>query len=148
MLLWRISRHRELTGAGGLRAAGRWHQAGQPIVYLSETPAGALLGVCVHTAAGDTPPGFTLLRIETPEPGPAVASLLPKDLRPGWQTRLGITRALGMRWLAAGQTALLRVPSAVIPHTWNVLLNPSHPDAAQLRITEALEYPFDARLKT
>ena len=67
MVLWRISRHRDLSGIGGLRAAGRWHYAGQPVVYLSENPASALLEVCVHTAANDVPPDFTLLRIDGPE---------------------------------------------------------------------------------
>jgi hypothetical protein len=41
MVLWRISRHRDLRGIGGLKAAGRWHYAGDPIVYLAETPAAA-----------------------------------------------------------------------------------------------------------
>src|SRR5450631_2567217 len=63
MVLWRISRHRDLKGIGGLKAGGRWHYPGQPVVYLSENPASALLEVCVHTAANDVPPEFTLLKI-------------------------------------------------------------------------------------
>ena len=42
MILWRISRHRDLSGEGGLRAAGRWHEAGRPVVYLAESPAAAM----------------------------------------------------------------------------------------------------------
>jgi RES domain-containing protein len=61
MVLWRISRHRDLDGLGGLRAPGGWHERGLPVVYLAETPAGALLEVCVHTAANDVPPSYTLL---------------------------------------------------------------------------------------
>ena len=34
MVLWRISRHRDLDGNGGLRAAWRWHERGFPIVYF------------------------------------------------------------------------------------------------------------------
>ena len=34
--------------ADGLLAGARWHLAGQPIVYLAETPAGSLLEVLVH----------------------------------------------------------------------------------------------------
>jgi RES domain-containing protein len=59
MILWRISRHRDLSGAGGMRAAGRWHEAGRPVVYLAESPAAALLEVCVHTSANDVPPGVS-----------------------------------------------------------------------------------------
>jgi RES domain-containing protein len=28
MILWRIGRHRDLSGLGGLEAAGRWHHVG------------------------------------------------------------------------------------------------------------------------
>jgi hypothetical protein len=41
MVLWRISRHRDLKGIGRLKSAG--HYAGHVIVYLTETPASALL---------------------------------------------------------------------------------------------------------
>jgi RES domain-containing protein len=65
MVLWRISRHRELSGTGGLRASGRWHHAGHRIVYLAESPAGALLEVCAHTSAHDIPPDFLLWKRRT-----------------------------------------------------------------------------------
>ena len=67
MVLWRISRHRDLSGIGGLKAAGRWHHPGHAIVYMTETPASSLLEVCVHTSANDVPPAFTLLKIEGPD---------------------------------------------------------------------------------
>lgn len=134
MVLWRISRHRDLTGAGGLRAAGRWHYAGHPIVYLAETPAAALLEVCVHTSANDVPPEFTLLRIDGPDidlPSVAVEAL-PED----WRTRLEATRDLGTAWLERNESAALRVPSAIVPQTMNCLFNPLHKQAAEFRIVE------------
>jgi len=145
MILWRISRHRDLSGAGGLHAPGRWHFAGQPIVYLTESPAGALLEVCVHTSANDVPPDFTLLRVE----GPAlrVPSMGQQDLPDGWQEQLDVTRAIGTAWLAKRKSVLLRVPSALVPETVNLLFNPRHGDAARFRITQTLRYPFDMRLK-
>jgi RES domain-containing protein len=145
MTLWRISRHRDLSGLGGLRADGRWHSSGQPIVYLSESPSAALLEVCVHTAANDIPPEFTLLRIEGPDL--EVPSITVDELPDGWQKQVEITRDLGMHWLRAKSGALLRVPSAILPETANYLFNPLHPDAKKFQITEAMVYPFDARLK-
>ena len=145
MILWRISRHRDLTGAGGLKAAGRWHYAGHPIVYLAETPAAALLEVCVHTSANDVPPEFTLLRIEGPDIEVPSVSLdgLPED----WRMRLEVTRDLGTAWLERNESVLLRIPSAIVPETMNCLFNPSHRQAAEFRIIEAIAYPFDPRLK-
>lgn len=145
MVLWRISRHRDLSGIGALRAAGRWHYAGQPVVYLSENPASALLEVCVHTAANDVPPDFTLLRIEGPELKiPAVTeSALPDD----WQIRLEVTRELGTDWLRKKEAVILKLPSALVPQTTNFLFNPLHPDASRFQIAAAFSYPFDRRIK-
>jgi len=145
MVLWRISRHQDLSGMGGLRAGGRWHDRGQPVVYLSENPASALLEVCVHTATNDIPPEYTLLRIDGPDL--TAAAIDPTDLPGDWQTRFDVTRKLGTDWLRLSRAVLLQIPSAIVPHTTNFLFNPLHADAKSFRITEATSYPFDPRIK-
>lgn len=145
MILWRISRHRNLSGAGGIRAAGRWHYAGRRIVYLAESPAAALLEVCVHTSANDVPPEFTLLKVEGPDVD--VPSIRMDELPEDWRWRLEVTHDLGSAYLERNESVLLRVPSAIVPETMNYLFNPSHPQAAEFRIAEAIAYPFDPRLK-
>lgn len=145
MVFWRISRHRDLSGTGGLRAAGRWHYAGRAIVYLADSPASSLLEVCVHTSANDVPPEFTLLKIEGPEMH--VPSVRTDDLPDDWRARIEVTRDLGSAWLERLDSVLLSVPSAIVPETVNYLFNPSHPDAAKFRIVDAIAYPFDPRLK-
>jgi len=146
MVLWRISRHRDLDGLGGLRAPGRWHERGVPIVYLAETPAGALLEVCVHTAANDVPPSYTLLEITVP-PATSVETFDTNSLPRDWAADLDATRAIGSEWLRSSRSALLWVPSTIVPATRNVLLNPAHPESKRIEITRVLEYPFDVRLK-
>jgi RES domain-containing protein len=69
---------------------------------------------------------------------------LPKD----WQLQLEVTRDLGTAWLASNESVLLRVPSAIVPETVNLLFNPSHKQARRFRIAEVFSYPFDHRLKT
>ena len=145
MVLWRISRHHDLSGTGGLRAAGRWHYAGRSIVYLAESPAAALLEVCVHTSANDVPPEFTLLRIEGPNL--ETPSIRVEELPEDWRTRFEVTRDLGSAWLARNDSVLLRVPSAIVPETGNHLLNPAHRRATEFRVVEVIGYPFDQRLK-
>jgi RES domain-containing protein len=147
MVLWRISRHRDLDGNGGLRAAGRWHERGFPIVYFAETPAGALLEVCVHTSANDIPPSYTLLEV-TLGPGISLETVDVKSLQRNWSENLEETRSLGSQWLRSMRTPLLRVPSTIVPSTCNVLLNPRHEDSKKIRITSLTEYPFDDRLKS
>jgi RES domain-containing protein len=144
--LWRVSRHSDLKGAGGLLAPGRWHERGLPVVYLAETPAGALLEACVHTAANDVPPRYTLLTIEVAD-HIRIDNVDPTKLVADWPQREDLTREIGSEWLRAAESALLRVPSALVPATFNVLLNPLHPDASRVRIQSAVKYPFDPRIK-
>lgn len=146
MVLWRISRHRDLKGIGGLRASGRWHYAGRPIVYLAENPASALLEVCVHTCVNDVPPDFILLKIEGPDT--EVPIIRETDLPSDWRDRIAITRDRGSEWLAKSNSVLLSVPSALAPETRNLLFNPSHADAGNFQVTAAFPYPFDPRLKS
>ena len=146
MALWRISRHRDLDGLGGLRAPGRWHERGLPVVYLAETAAGALLEVCVHTAANDVPPNNTLLEVTVPA-AIRVKEISADSLPQDWSENLEATRAIGSEWLRSMRSALLRVPSVLVPATFNVLLNPAHFDSKRIAITSILEYPFDPRLK-
>jgi RES domain-containing protein len=141
-----VSRHRDLKGAGGLRAPGRWHERGLPVVYLAESPAGALLEVCVHTSANDVPPRYTLMEIKIDarvEIEALDASVLPKE----WLQDVQATREFGSAWLREGKGALLRIPSALVPATFNVMLNPLHSDATRLRIHSVAKYPFDPRIK-
>ncbi len=146
MTLWRISRHHELSGAGGLRAPGRWHERGLPIVYLAETTSGALLETCVHTSANDVPPSYTLLAVQVPTQV-AQEDLSMTTLPPDWVDHVEVTRKAGSEWLRSLRSALLRVSSALVPETSNLLLNPLHPVAGQVRIEAAYDYPFDPRFK-
>jgi RES domain-containing protein len=56
------------------------------------------------------------------------------------------TRAVGDRWLEAGESALLWVPSAVAPESWNVLVNALHPDARLVAIAWTRRVAYDRRL--
>lgn len=144
MILWRISNHEDLRGIGGLKVAGRWHHAGRPVVYLAEHPALALLETLVHLeirSLEDLPDTYKLLRIEVQDSIDITQSQPPAN----WQSSLTITRSLGDAWLAAAPTALMRVPSVLVPGH-NYLLNPLHPDARDFVIAEILNWPFDPRL--
>ena len=148
MLLWRISNYETLDGVGGLLAAGRWHSKGRPVVYCAPDPATALLEVLVHTGefdVDDMPVTYKYLKTEAPDSiiGETVALA---DLPAGWQDDVMVTRRIGDRWLAAAHTALLSVPSVVVPETMNVLINPKHLDSAKLHIAEIIAYPLDDRL--
>ena len=56
-------------------------------------------------------------------------------------------RAVGDRWVRDMTSVALRVPSAVVEAEHNLLLNPAHPDFAQVRVGEARPFAFDPRLR-
>ena len=149
MILWRISKHSTLDGSGGLSAGARWHSHGRPIVYLAESPAGALLEVLVHLELSPNmyPSNYGLLKIEVPKSVP-VRTLGASALPPNWVQAVIATKTIGDQWLASKSSGLLRVPSAIVPETFNILLNPEHPDADKVRILWHEGYPWDARLLT
>jgi RES domain-containing protein len=147
VILWRVSNHSTLDGSGGLSAAGRWHTLGRRIVYCAPNPATALLEVLVHSRIDidDMPVKYRYLEIEVP------GTLVVEDmdtgaLGPAWQTDLEATRRAGDEWLRFGRTALLRVPSVIVPATWNVLINPQHPDGTQVRVAHVHHHGIDPRL--
>ncbi|KVP38872.1 RES family NAD+ phosphorylase [Burkholderia ubonensis] len=148
MTLWRISNYADLKGIGGLRAGGRWHFAGQPVVYLAEHPALALLETLVHleiASVAQLPNGYQLLRVEVPD-SVAVAEIAEHDAPADWRTNPDWTKGAGTEWLQTKPSALLRVPSAVVPHAHNFLLNPLHPAVAEIRVAEILQAPYDSRI--
>ena len=145
MIAWRISNYADLQGLGGLRADGRWHHAGRPVVYLADHAASAMLEMLVHSELRRLPASFQLLKVELPDD--AMLDLDPAALSADWRARQEDTRRLGDAWLAQAPSALLRVPSALAVDGWNLLLNPLHPDSGRCRILQAIAAPLDARLR-
>jgi RES domain-containing protein len=80
------------------------------------------------------------LRIEN------IAPEQPDRISPAWRGDAKITRKFWASWFAENRTALVRVPSVILPNAWNVLLNPAHPDAAGVKIISVERVPYDPRL--
>ena len=93
----------------------------------------------------DFPADHQLLAVEVPE-DIAVTALDPASLPVDWRIQTLLTRARGDDWLRGGASALLRVPSAIVPSASNYLLNPAHADAQGLVIAEIVRAVFDPRL--
>jgi RES domain-containing protein len=144
MILWRISNYADLSGVGGLRFPARWHNKGKPIVYAAEHPALAMLEILVNSNRTNLPDSFILLEIEAPT---SISFENNTKLKSGWQFDENYTRVLGDKWLADETTAMLRVPSAVMPNSFNYLINPSHRDSSHIKIINHETHEFDLRLR-
>jgi RES domain-containing protein len=147
VILWRVSNYQALDGVGGLYVSGRWHTRGHPVVYCTLNPATALLETLVHMEidSEDRPAHFQVLRIEGPDTL-SIEELEYNALPSNWAEDMASTQHLGDRWLSERRSLLWKVPSVLVPETWNVLINPQHAEADLLKITATYEHPFDARL--
>jgi len=144
VVVWRISNYADLSGIGGMLVSARWHSIGRPIVYTSEHPALAMLETLVHLDRDNLPSRFQLLTVEFPDN--AIINLsdsIPAEVvsSESWQRNRGDT------WLAQKESLVLRVPSVIIPYSWNYLLNPAHERVLEARISRVDSAPFDVRLK-
>jgi RES domain-containing protein len=142
-----MSNHLSLAGDGALRTPGRWHTRGRRVVYCAQSPAAALLEILVHFEIDiqALPVRYRLLKIEAPD-DVLVQRVSVDQLPVDWTQKTEVTRALGDRWLAQGSGALLSVPSAIVPETFNILVNPAHQDAARIVVVHAGEHAIDPRL--
>ncbi len=143
---WRLVHERwaddALSGEGARRYPGRWNRAGEPVVYLADSLALAILETRVHLEAVAIQQPYVALEYELPEgiEGPV------DELPDGWRRDVERTRELGSRWLKRGSSAVLRVPSAVVPVESVYLLNPRHPNANDVELIRRLEFVWDERL--
>lgn len=139
------ARHPPFDGEGARLFGGRWNSPGVPLVYLSEHLSLAVLELLVHQDPRHLPSDLISHSVEIPdgfvEPRPEVpAAWFADPLRRQ-------TRRFGDNWAAERRSLALRVPSAIIPSEFNLLLNPQHPDSDELeRIGEEL-FVFDPRLR-
>lgn len=146
---WRITKQRHVrsafSGEGARVYGGRWNSPGDPVVYVAQSQALAVLEVLVHLESPALLEKYALIQVEFPET--AVASvnraLLPKN----WSDDPSPSeaQAIGDSWVTTGRSIVLRVPSALVPDESNFLLNPRHPDFDDVRIHKPVPFKFDQR---
>ena len=148
MIVWRLARlaHPKLDGEGARLAGGRWNSRGRAAVYASSRLSLAALELLVHTDVPLVPADLVAFEVEIPDTleieSVALADL-PKDWRlPGHPG----CRAIGDTWLAEERTAVLRVPSAVVPEESNYIINPGHRTAKAIQVVGRRKFAFDSRL--
>lgn len=143
---WRLASGRfpPLGGEGARLVGGRWNSPGRPLVYASESLALCLAECLVHVT-GRLPADYLAFRMELPDD--AVEVLDAERLPSGWQADVGYTRAIGDQWLAQRRSLALAVPSAVLPDSTNLLIDPLHPRAGAIAVREGQPFRFDPRLR-
>jgi RES domain-containing protein len=150
MLVYRIARSKhikELSGEGARLHGGRWNHRGTAIIYTSASRSLATVELLVHVSLSFAPTDLKMATIEIPdEPAPEEVDVA--ALPPNWRGFPAPPELadLGTSWARSGRSLLLRVPSAVVEHEHNILINPAHPHIARVVLAEVEDFPLDRRL--
>jgi RES domain-containing protein len=160
---WKYARLMALDehGYGAARYGSRWNspdpalQFNRRIIYASDTLPLAMLEVIVHVDAEilhRVPHGHVTFQIDET----AIRDLTQSSIPDTWNTKpeTPATQVIGDEWYDTQTSAVLRVPSAVLPladygpmHA-NYLINAHHPDIARaVQLLNATSLPFDPRLR-
>lgn len=152
MILWRIAAETrqykadDLSGGGAAKNPGRWNEAGLAVLYTAPTIALAVLETAAHIDDGGLPLNRYLVRIEVPaRTWTARQELDPAALPSTWNAiPAGATSAqLGSQWIKSMASAILLVPSVIVPEERAALINPAHPDASKIKASVVRPFEYN-----
>lgn len=151
MRVWRLchAAHRDMafTGEGAREYGGRWNPRGIAVVYTSATLSLAALETLVHVGVATLPDEFVAVPADLPD-DLQITERSAKGLPTGWREPVDheSLQEIGAAWIKAGKTAVLSVPSAIVPEERNYLLNPLHKEFAKIRRGRIRPFSLDTRL--
>ncbi|WP_025897184.1 RES family NAD+ phosphorylase [Sneathiella glossodoripedis] len=132
------------SDGGSLVMDGRWHVAGQGVIYTSANYSTAMLEKLAHHN-GEMPAKQHYVEIKIPS-GTSY-EVFNEAHTPDWHTQncMG-SRAFGAKWFREKRSCILLVPSVVARMEQNIIINATHNDFAG--ISAGLETPvwWDDRL--
>lgn len=147
---WRVVQTKyasaSFSGEGARRDGGRWNRPGVPVVYLADSLPLAVLEILVRLQRAGILLGFSKARAEIPDR--AVETIDRKGLPDGWRAspRPEAIVAIGERWIREARSAVLAVPSALLPSETIFVLNPEHRDFGRVRVGPIEPLDLDPRL--
>lgn len=147
---WRITKAKHsptaFSGGGAKSYGGRWNSPGTAIVYTAGSTSLAILEMLVHLQAQELMQSYVSVEVSFDESlvKRIDATALPKTWRRS--PAPAAVRQVGDEWVAEGSSAVLQLPSAIVPTEWIYLLNPSHSDFAKITIGPKQKITFDPRL--
>jgi RES domain-containing protein len=149
LTVWRLVTVRyadsAFSGEGARLYGGRWNRKGVPIVYTADSQSLAMLEMLVQ----DEPLRARYVMIPASIPSNVkIERLDPGHLRANWRDVAARERLqlIGGEWAKSRSSAVLAVPSSVIPAETNYLLNPRHAAYAKIRIGKPQVFITDLRL--
>ncbi len=149
LTVWRLITARfaeaAFSGEGARLYGGRWNRKGVRIIYTAGSQSLAMLEMLVQ----DEPLRAQYVMIQANIPKGVRVERVSKEMLPaGWRelSAREQLQAIGTAWARQRSSAVLAVPTAVIPAEFNYLLNPLHPAFAKVEIGKPRDFITDLRL--
>jgi RES domain-containing protein len=132
LIAYRLTRARyanDLSGTGGLYAAGRCNRKGTPVTYAAQQPSLALAEVLAHLDFDNVPLDYVLVTIEIPDTVPTRHATPDEALAAS----------------ADPPVPVYLVPSVVVPQELNVVMYPQVPGFSA-KVKKIEPFRIDERL--
>lgn len=152
MRLWRIAAETrryaadDLSGGGAAAHPGRWNDDRQAVVYAAPTIAMAVLETAAHVDGSGLPLNRYLVRIDVPDAVWAARAELDVSTLPATWSAIPAGRtsvAIGAQWITSLRSAILLVPSVIVPEEQAALINPAHPAAKGFGAAVVRAFDYD-----
>jgi RES domain-containing protein len=150
MIVYRLSSKKyadDLSGIGAELTGGRWNYKGTRVIYTSDSRALCTAEIAVHTPIGLLPKDYYLIELEIPD-SIDFQQITAESLPDNWKEfpHNKTTQQVGEKFVLECEYLFIKVPSAVVPGDYNILINPQHPDFKQVKIKNKVKFDFDQRL--
>jgi RES domain-containing protein len=150
--LWRIATETrkygavDLSGAGAAKSPGRWNLEQEAVVYAAPAIAMAVLETAAHIDAGGLPLNRFLVEIDVPAAVWNARQVLDRNTLPAAWCAIPAGRSsadLGSEWLRGAKSAILVVPSVVVPEEDVALINPAHSGARDIKAKAVRQFTYN-----
>jgi RES domain-containing protein len=152
MLLYRITKKKhskDLSGTGAKKVGGRFNSIGKSVVYTASSIALASLEILVHMDKDLIPENLTIVELDFPK-DLNIDIVKIADLGKRWNKYPApkYCQNIGDNWIDNSSSVGLQVPSAIIKNEkeFNMVLNPSHKDFKEVKISKIEKFTLDPRL--
>lgn len=150
--LWRIAaetkeyKANDISGGGAAKYPGRWNASGEYVVYAATSLALAVLETAAHVDSRGLPLNRFVVRITVPiKAWNARQEIKLSEIDSAWcAVPAGKASVdIGSNWYKSSESALLLVPSVIVPEERAVLINATHPDAKGIKAATIRLFEFN-----
>lgn len=148
MIVYRISNplySNDISGIGAKINGSRWNSKGVAMLYTAASISLATLEMLVHTTFEEYAISLDMMFIDIPD-ALDFKEIKADKLKKDWQLDLSYTQYIGDEFIKSNDTAILKIPSAIIEEEHNYLGNPLHNDFKNLKIIKIRAFMPDKRL--